>query len=351
MDRRKASRKSKKPLKKKAIQFSLISAWVNILLAPKEFVNGIEQWFARFNINKDIYDSAIDSVYNATRVGGAKLHHIVDGQHTIWGAFKAVRDASPNDKFFQEVANTTEHLVRDMCSKSGISPLLHLTKEQYEKFASFTNIPSNWLADALTFNPPELIGASMATLPLIHGWNKYDSKRFSEFVGMLFVPVIVGAKPLLGLVVLIAASRAFMMWKKENCLENNKLQLAKSALKGSVTPGTFYLVSFIIPGPQYIGLILGIVVAELVRRKKMNDKEWVRGLKRFLRAFYLDFLKPKTRLIEAAIKDACKKSSKKLQNIDYSKIGCVLRSKPKQLAVAYAKSRIKDRKYILKTFF
>ena len=68
------------------------SVWVNAILST-EFVKGIEQWFTRFNVNKDIYDSAIDSVYNATHVGGSQLHHIVVGQHTIWGAFKAAKDA------------------------------------------------------------------------------------------------------------------------------------------------------------------------------------------------------------------------------------------------------------------
>jgi len=52
--------------------------------------HALSQWLAdRFNHNFDAYDKAIDSVYNATSVGGSRYHHLVDGQHDVWGAFQS----------------------------------------------------------------------------------------------------------------------------------------------------------------------------------------------------------------------------------------------------------------------
>ncbi len=39
--------------------------------------------------NSTVYDKAIDSVYLSTHTGGSQLHHLVDGQHDIFGAFEA----------------------------------------------------------------------------------------------------------------------------------------------------------------------------------------------------------------------------------------------------------------------
>lgn len=296
-----------------------ISVWVNTILAPKEFVWLIEKWFTRFNINKDIYDRAIDSVYNTTHMGGSRLHHLLDGQHTIWGAFKAARDASPHDTLFQEMSNATEHLVRDTCSVSGISPLLHVTKEQWNKFASFTHLPKNWLSDALTFNAAELIGASVATLALVFGWSKFASKQFAEYTGALGVVAITSANPLLGLVVIISAARAFTIAKREKDFEKSKLQLAKAALRGTVMPSIFISISVIIGGPVYIGLILGIVVAVLVR-KKMDNKKFMEGFSRFLNAYCEDFLKPKAQIIGNIIKDTYAKSHQRIKSIKLPRV-------------------------------
>jgi hypothetical protein len=45
-------------------------------------------WLAdKFNKNFDEYDAAIDAIYNKTHIGGSRYHHLIDGQHDIFGAF------------------------------------------------------------------------------------------------------------------------------------------------------------------------------------------------------------------------------------------------------------------------
>ncbi|MBT4036331.1 MAG: hypothetical protein HOB84_07745 [Candidatus Marinimicrobia bacterium] len=147
----------------------------------------LAKWMAdKFNHNFDEYDSAIDSVYNQTRVGGSAYHHIVDGQHSIWGAFKAVQDTKVDDGWARELGQSTEHLLRDTASISGINPFFSLTKDQFDKLGSMVSeigIPKEYLADALTINGPELLGGSIALVSSIIMGVKPDPERLSRFSG------------------------------------------------------------------------------------------------------------------------------------------------------------------------
>ncbi len=272
-----------------------ISVWVNTVLAT-EFVKGIEQWFTRFNINKDIYDTAVDSIYNQTHIGGSLYHHIYDGQHSLIGAWKSAIDAVPDDSHFRAIVEGTEHLIRDICSKSGINPLFGITKGQHEALASATHLSKKWLADMITFNAAELIGSAIAALALIFGWSKLESKQFAEYAGALGVSTIISANPLLALIVIISAARAFTLSNKEDAIEKNKAILLKSALKGTVTPSIAIGVSVIVGGPVYVGLILGIITAILVR-KKMDDKKFFLEFRSFLKTYFYDFIKPNASFI------------------------------------------------------
>ena len=51
--------------------------------------HGVAQQLAEWinTANTTAYDKAIDSVYLSTHVGGSQLHHLLDGQHDIFGAF------------------------------------------------------------------------------------------------------------------------------------------------------------------------------------------------------------------------------------------------------------------------
>ncbi|MCA9546008.1 MAG: hypothetical protein KC613_16505, partial [Myxococcales bacterium] len=99
------------------------AAALNAILASSAG-DALARWTAdTFNHNSSVYDAAIDSVYNQTHVGGSALHHLVDGQHSIAGAFEAAAAALPDDSLFDEVSATVEHLLRDLASVSGINPV------------------------------------------------------------------------------------------------------------------------------------------------------------------------------------------------------------------------------------
>src|SRR5262245_55738817 len=131
-----------------------------------ELGHRLATWLAHnFNHNFDDYDKAIDGVYNAGDGGSSAFHHLIDGQHSIWGAFQAVHDVSADDSFTTELSQAVEHLLRDTASISGVNPFFSLSPDEFHHLgdvASHLHITLPFLADALTVNGPELLGGSVA---------------------------------------------------------------------------------------------------------------------------------------------------------------------------------------------
>ena len=65
-----------------------------------------------------IYDKAMDAKFIETGIGGAN-HRLFDGGHTVWGAFTAAREASPDDNLIQEALGTVQGLLRDVSTPKG----------------------------------------------------------------------------------------------------------------------------------------------------------------------------------------------------------------------------------------
>jgi hypothetical protein len=213
---------------------------------------------SKFNKNYDGYDKAIDSAYNAGNGGSSQYHHIIDGQHSFWGAMKAVHDVSPDDSFMTEMLQAVEHLVRDMCSVSGI-PLIAMNPETFNAIAGFLSplgISKAYLADALTYNAVELIGASIGTASLLLGEKSLGKSRMSELNGSLILSTIAGANPLL------MGVAAYGMYRCNKTYGGASLV---SMGKGALVTGSVVTVSNLIGGPVWLGLAAAIAASIGVR--------------------------------------------------------------------------------------
>lgn len=234
--------------------------WSNALLAT-DISKSISSFLAsEFNKNSNIYDSAIDSVYNATKVGGSQTHHIVDGSHSLWGAWNAAKDALPDDSLRQELWGTINHLSRDAMSSSGINPLFQIKPENYEALKeslSSVGISRSWTNDIMTFNGPELIGSTIGTIAVIYNWKQKDVDQFIEMASSFGVAAVFSANPLLAMVTVISLARGIYQ-KKNGGVSNSTL---KSALQGGVPTTILSMTSILIGGPIWIGIIIGIVLA------------------------------------------------------------------------------------------
>lgn len=234
----------------------------------------IASWLAdNFNHNFDAYDRAVDAAYNATHVGGSHLHHIVDGQHSILGAFHAVRDVSADDGWATELYQAGEHLLRDTMSVKGISPFFQISQEHYEAVAKLVvkvGISRPYLADALTVNGPELFGGAIALAGSIITARDPDPARLSRLSGAYLVSAAVSANPLL--IPIAAGGLAYALVKSDD-----KREVLIEAGKGAFVSGSALLVASLI-GPGWLGLLAGAMTAIAVSQAIDNpEKAWQRA--------------------------------------------------------------------------
>ena len=230
----------------------------------------LDQWLAStFNQNFDAYDKAVDAVYNATRVGGSALHHLLDQQHDLLGAFAAVKDVAADDSFARELTQAGEHLLRDTASISGTNMLFSLTPQQFDavaKSVADTGVTKTYLADAFTVNGSELLGGVIALAAAIVVARKGSPDQVSRLGGGMLMSSLASGNPaLLGIG---AASLAYAAWKGE-C----RKEMAVQCGKGALVSGAAILATNLLGGPIWWGCVVGMGTAVLMGKAVDNPEK------------------------------------------------------------------------------
>lgn len=219
--------------------------------------------------NTTVYDKAIDSVYLSTHTGGSQLHHLVDGQHDIFGAFEAAAKALPDDSTWQEVMGTAQHLGKDLFSVSGL-PVVSLEPSQYQSATLWLNehlhIPKSWLGDLLQINGLELFSGVLSVAAVVIGCKQADVKQLSELAAASGLAGMLTANP----IGLCAATIALVMvWKQRGASpELNKGLLVGAGTAGAAIAAGSGAAALLGPGllPALGGILLSLVVGFYVRR-------------------------------------------------------------------------------------
>lgn len=184
--------------------------------------------------NTTVYDKAIDSVYLSLHTGGAKLHHLVDGQHDIFGAFEAAYKALPDDSLWQELMGTAQHLGKDLFSVSGL-PVVSLEPGQFHSMSTWLNehlhIPKDWLGDMLQINSLELFGGVLSTAAVVVGCKQRDVKKLAELAASSGLAGALAANPISMCAAAIALT---MAWKQQ---QEGRAGLKRGLLVGAGTSG------------------------------------------------------------------------------------------------------------------
>lgn len=222
----------------------------------------LSNWMAdKFNHNFDEYDSAVDSIYNSTHVGGSQYHHLIDGQHSILGAFEAIKGVHTDDSFLKEMLESGEHLLRDTASVSGINPFFGLTPQQFESLSETVKhigISKPFLADALTINGPELLGGTIAIAATLMMGNKPDPSRLSILSGAYITSALSSANPLL--LPVAAGGLVYSIYKSDS-----KRATTINAGKGALVSGSALLVGGLVGGPVWLGCLTSMCTALSIR--------------------------------------------------------------------------------------
>ncbi|WP_462409373.1 hypothetical protein [Neobacillus sp. Marseille-QA0830] len=220
--------------------------------------HSLAKWMAQqFNYNFDEYDQAIDSVYNQTHVGGSAFHHLLDGQHTVWGAFRAVQNVKADDSFVTEFLQAGEHLLRDVASVSGINPFFSLTSHQLDALSQLVmpfGISKPFLVDALTVNGPELLGGTIAMLSTLMVGKKKDPACLSRLSGAYLLSSVASGNPVLFPVA--ASSLVYSIVKSDS-----KKEVIFQGGKGAIVSGGALLTGSLVGGPVWIGCLASVAAA------------------------------------------------------------------------------------------
>ena len=195
--------------------------------AGHQIVSNLAHWLN--GPNTTVYDKAIDSVYLQTHVGGSTLHHLIDGQHDIVGAFRAASNALPDDSLWQEVVGTAHHLGKDLFSVSGL-PLFSLEPQTYHQASGWLqdtfHLPKAWLGDFLQVNGLELFAGLLSASAVVLGYQQRDIGRLAELGGASGLAAALSANP----IAMAAATVALILaWKGRA----NSEQIVRGALIGA----------------------------------------------------------------------------------------------------------------------
>lgn len=248
-------------------QFSVstLSNWTSLIFLDAHFLNQIEKWLGHtFNSVSNVYTQAMDVKFLAGMSGQSewispKVHRIVDGNHTLTGAWDAVRDALPDDTFAEEVGNYFIALGTDLCSKSGL-PLFTISKGSLNNITGslqeYLLIPKSWTIDILTVNVTELFGSSLFTIALLLNWNDRDKEEFISITTNSAISAIYCANPILGTLTLTMLAFSFQKAHKAGETKNT----LEGIIKGICCSSSFLLTSSLIAGPAWIGIVAGICI-------------------------------------------------------------------------------------------
>ena len=223
------------------------------------------------NGSATIYDKAMDAEYIATHIGGGN-HRMFDGGHTIIGAIKAVRDASPDDSIIEEAMGLLQGLLRDGTTAKGL-PLANWDKATYDQVAetlkSNFRIPKDWFYDLNSYDAAELLGAVIGVIALALSWNRADTETFAKLVGSMGVSAVRGANPLLLIVTVVALAKAFHKAHQTG----EYAEFVDGQIKGSIGAGaTLVAVSQVgvLGGPAGVALLVGLSVGVLANMATKN---------------------------------------------------------------------------------
>lgn len=272
----------------------------NAVLAT-DFSRNMSRWLETITDGvPTAYDQALDATYNATNIGGGKLHRLFDESHTPWNAWDKSQGVLSDDTNIQEIVGYTQAMIKDLSTEVGI-PLVDLTPDTYHKFSGAISdnfgIPKDWTSDLLHYNGVEVIVTSIGVLALALNWNKEDITQFSSLAGGLGISSLASANPLLGVVTLVSLAKSFTDARRSN----NYSEFVNGLVKGGVGSGVIIGTSAIIGGPVWIGVVSGMCVG--VCAQKAMDRVEVLEIADYVQQSMQDRLANQNLLIRFKVKN------------------------------------------------
>ncbi len=228
-----------------------------------------------------IYDKAMDATYLETGVGGG-LHRLFDGGHTLLGAFKAAKDAPGEDGVVHRAMGMTLGLLRDGTTPAGL-PFFTWDPDTYHRVADSLKarfgMPKKWFAELATYDAADVLAGLLGSAALVFRWSSGETRDFARIVGSTALAAVHGRNPILAVVFVAAAAKAFAEARKTGNYQEFVNGLAEGAA-GTAVPIAVVPVVAAAGGPASIALVSSLLasltVAHLVR--KADEAGWTDSL-------------------------------------------------------------------------
>ena len=237
---------------------------IQALMASDQISRAVNGWLQDMVSGRaTIYDKAMDSVFHETGIGGG-YHRLFDGGHTLAGAFRAVREASPDDSIFEEAVGLLQALARDATTPRGL-PLVTWNEDAFDNLANNLDnfgISRSWLNDLVSYDVVELVAGSIGILAVALNWNNDDVEEFSGIVSSIGLSAVVSANPLMLIVTVVALAKAFHNARKSGDWK----EFSDGLAKGGICTGAVLLTTSLMSGPMVVVLLSGICVGILAHQ-------------------------------------------------------------------------------------
>lgn len=228
-----------------------------LLLSEKRFENQISTDLAqKFNVNTNLYDKVIDSIYNKTKIGGPTLHHNLDGAHTFEGALNVLRQNFPNDSDFKLVLESINHLAKDLTTPSGINPFLNphdflATKSYLTDYFYMSDSSAN---DLLNINAEELGGMIIASIAMVYNLRSNQIDKMGEYFSRLSLVSLIAGNPAMLFLSFIIMGQSFIQLLKHK----EFIKFFDGAASGILSTASFYYATASLSGPLFPILLIGL---------------------------------------------------------------------------------------------
>jgi hypothetical protein len=175
-----------------------------------------------------------------------------------------VKDALPDDTFWQEARGYLEAMWSDMVTPAGL-PILTISRDGYGALtdAAADLVPVEWVRDILNYDAVEVVQGIVPIVPLILGWNEKDADKFAMIVGSLGVGTVVAANPIAAVVAVLMIARGI----HNSGGPCEAAAWAAGIAKGGSLTGVCLLVSSIVGGPVWVGLLAGTAIGIFLSRQ------------------------------------------------------------------------------------
>ncbi len=241
--------------------------------------DAILKWLNDIKFSKSDYDEAMDATYNSMKKGaGGGNHRLFDGGHSLGEAWDNAQDAFPDDTFAQEVVGYLKALWNDASTVKGL-PFKTLEQADYKEWVdkitdAIPGISKDWLYDLTSFDALEITSTGIGAVSAIFMLNSEDKKRFSEILGSMSIASVMGANPIMGLIVIALTGYAYFVKKHEI----DKAAFSKSATLTGLASILFSTLGL----PFIIELLIVLVVSAVVRKKVLENPEIISIMKHHL---------------------------------------------------------------------